>query len=483
MLTNDVVTRRTGRWEPDDAPRTGRGWRLLGILSIVMSVILVIASLGAYSFYRRLDGNIEREKVGGRLGPRPAKLNNSVNILLMGSDSRDGENRKLGGSVGGGGSDTTILLHISPGGDKAVGISFPRDSMVQIPTCEKSDGGTVPGRLGMLNSAYALAGPVCTWKTIEKLTQIKIDHYMEVDMAGFIRVVDALDGVEVCVPKAINDRKAHLDLKAGRQTVRGEQALGYVRTRSGGLGDGSDLSRIKRQQAFMGSVVKKATSKGVLTDPGKTYGFLDAITKAIKADDRLTVSVMRQLAGSLKGMSAGKVRFVTVPVVAYPADKNRVIFDPARSPSLFDAIRTDNSLPPASPKPSSSSKPEQAGTTTPKPKPKDVKVVIYNTTKVDGLAARTADRLKREGYQVTKVGSLKAAASKTQILYGTGARPAAEVLAGTVPGPKPTAGPSARPGLVYLVIGKDGVKFKGAGSAIPKITGEIRADRDVCKAT
>ncbi|MGP4027574.1 LCP family protein [Actinomadura sp. 3N407] len=461
---------------PPEPPVRGRLWRVLGGLSIVMSVVLVAGSLSAYGFWRRLDGQIDRENVDGRLGDdRPDKLNNSLNILLMGSDNREGENARYGAETGQR-SDTTILLHISPGGESAIGISFPRDSMVQMPPCKKKDGSTVPAQFGMINAAFSNGGPACTWRTIESLTKVHIDHYVEVDFTGFKRVVDALGGVEICVPRRIDDPKAELHLKAGRQVVRGEQALGYVRTRYV-LGDGSDLDRIKRQQAFMASVVKKATDKGMLTDPGRTYDFLSAVAKSIKADDDLTLSVMQKLAGSLRGMSAGKVRFVTVPVQAYPQDRNRVQFDRARAEPLFRAVREDNKLPEPAPAPLAAQNKVQ-----PVP-PAQVRVGVYNAAGVPGLAQRTADQLTERGFQVVKVGTSGKQYARTRILYGAGAERQAARMAIAVPGHKPRAWASAKPGYVYLVIGKDGADLRGVNAAVPKVAGEIRADRDACAGT
>ncbi|MCP9967576.1 LCP family protein [Actinomadura madurae] len=461
---------------PPEPPVRGRLWRALGWVSVVLSVVLVAGSLTAYGFWRRLDGQIDREDVDGRLGDdRPEKLNNSLNILLMGSDSRAGENARYGAEAGQR-SDTTILLHISPGGESAIGISFPRDSMVRMPPCKKKNGATVPAQFGMINTAFSNGGPACTWRTIESLTRIHIDHYIEVDFAGFKRVVDALGGVEICVPRRIDDPKAELHLRAGRQVVRGDQALGYVRTRYV-LGDGSDLDRIKRQQAFMASVVKKATGKGMLTDPGRTYGFLSAAAKSIKADDGLTLSVMQKLAGSLRGMSAGKVRFVTVPVQAYPQDKNRVQFDQALAEPLFKAVREDNKLPEQTPAPVAGQNGVQ-----PVP-PAQVRIGVFNASGTAGLAQRTADQLGERGFQVVKVGTSRKQYPRTQILYGAGAEGQAARTAIAVPGPRPRAWASARPGHVYLVIGREGAKLRGLSPTVPKLAGEIRADRDICAKT
>ncbi|MBW8485298.1 LCP family protein [Actinomadura parmotrematis] len=454
---------------PPEQPVRGRWWRVLGGLSIALSALLVAGSLSAYAAWRRLDGQIAREDVRGRLGEhRPPKLNSAMNILVLGSDSRAGENARYGTEIGQR-SDTTILLHLSPGGEKAVGISFPRDSIVRIPACKKRDGTTVPARTDMINSAFALAGPACTWQTVESLTGIRIDHYVMVDFAGFKRVVNALDGVEICVDKPIDDPKAELHLKAGRQVVRGDAALGYVRTRYV-LGDGSDLGRIKRQQAFMGSVVKKATDRGMLTDPARTYAFLSAATRSLHTDDALTLSVMQKLASGLRGLSAGKVRFVTVPVRAYAPNPARVEFAPVLSRRLFTAVAHDNAVPENRP----AVVPAQAV------RPKDVHVAVYNATYTEGAGGEAGGRLEEDGFDVVKVGTKRPVAARTRLLFGPGARPQAAALAARLPGLAPAAYAGGRPGRVYLIIGRNGLPAAGRTAAVPKIAGEIRADRDVC---
>jgi LCP family protein required for cell wall assembly len=476
LLMERLATSERSRHRSAPDPGPERRWRMLGWVSIVLSVVMVALSLTVYGLYWNVSNNIDRENVDDRLSAkRPAKLNNSLNILLLGSDSREGANKQFGTDAGGG-SDTTILMHISPGGDRAVGISFPRDSMVNIPQCTKADGTKVAPSFGQLNWAYSFAGPSCTWNLIESITNIRIDHYAEIDMAGFIKVVDALGGVEICVPQAVRDPKADLVLRKGRQTVRGKTAVGYVRTRTGGLGDGSDLSRIKRQQAFMASVVSKATS-GLLKDPGQTYNFLEAVASAVKVDDRLSLAGMQKLATSLRGMSAGKVKFVTVPIMPYPQDTNRVQINPVLAKPLFDAIRADNTLPVAP-------APPPGGRQRPLPRPNQVQLAVYNGTTEDGLGQRTADKLADKGFQIVKVGTKKQSKStKTQIFYGPGAELQAAALAKVLPGRQPTPFANGRRGLVYLVIGQDGVQTTGRATKIPKVAGEIRADRDVCSQT
>ncbi|MGH3387295.1 MAG: LCP family protein, partial [Actinomadura sp.] len=278
-------------------PHHGQGRRVLRWTALAVALVLVGSGAALYGYYRKLQGNIKKEDVGDLLGDdRPKKLSRARNILVIGSDSRAGENAVYG-TTQGARADTTMLLHLSPGGDQAIGMSFPRDLMVNIPACRRTKSGPVTApRFGMINSAFSLAGASCTWKTIESLTQIHIDHYVEIDFAGFKRVVDALGGVEICLPHAVNDPKAKLDLPAGRQTVLGDAALGYVRTRTGGLGNGSDLSRIERQKKFMAAVVQKATSTDMLTDPAAFVRVLDAATKSITTDRDFSVGDMRRLA-------------------------------------------------------------------------------------------------------------------------------------------------------------------------------------------
>ncbi|WP_433176020.1 LCP family protein [Actinoallomurus sp. CA-150999] len=452
-------------------PKRGIWWRVIGWASIAMAVVLVGTSLAAYAAYRKLEGNIKHEDVAAQLGgKRPPKLNKSLNVLLIGSDQRNGANAKYGRDVGER-SDTMILLHLSPGGGKAVGISFPRDSMVQLPQCKSTSGHTIPAHLGMINESFNNGGAGCTWHTIETLTGIRIDHFVKVDFSGFKRVVDALGGVKICLPKRVADKSSKLYLSAGRHTVKGEQALAYVRMRHG-LGDGSDTGRIKRQQKFLGAVVKAATSNGTLTNPSKLLSFLDAMTKSVTTDKDFTVDEMKKVAGSVQGMSAGKVQFITTPWMLYPPDPNRLVWKQPDANNLFSAIRNDNKV--------------QAETPVKKVKlqPSQVKVRVLNATTTTGLAGRVGDQLTQRGYQVGKVGTFSGTKpSQTELLYGAGADQQAAALAQVVPGAKPVAGQDTPAGTVDLVLGPDWQGLKSAGSSnIPASTsaGAVNAAADPC---
>ena len=450
-------------------PDRGMLWRVLGWVSIGLAVVLVGTSLFAYGAYRKLQGNIAHEDVSAELGThRPPKLNQALNVLLIGSDQRDGANAKYGHAVGER-SDTIILLHLSPGGGKAIGISFPRDSMVELPSCKSADGKTIPGGLNMINASFNNGGAGCTMHTIETLTGIRVDHFVKVDFSGFKRVVDALGGVEICLPQRVDDKDSKLHLSAGRHIVTGDTALAYVRNRHG-LGDGSDLDRIKRQQKFLGAVVKKATGNGTLTNPARLYGFLDAMTKSVTTDKDFTVDEMKKVAGSVQGMSAGKVQFITVPWGAYAPDPNRIAWRQPDANNLFKAIRSDNKIQaPASVKKASVP-------------PAQIKVRVLNGTGTPGLAQRVGDQLTARGYAVQGVGTATTRPDQTQLQYGAGADQQAAALAQIAPGGKPVPDQSVAAGVVDLILGADWEGLKGAQTTtMPKTSDAVNAADDVCK--
>jgi LCP family protein required for cell wall assembly len=211
---------------------------VLKTVAITLAVVLVVVLAGGFFVYRHLDKNITSLNVTSALGPdRPMEIvdkdapTKPLNILLLGSDTREGQGNHIGGETPGL-SDTTILLHISADRKLAYGVSLPRDAMVERPSCERKDGnGTDPGGLSMFNAAYAVGGPACTIKTVEELTDIRINHFVVIDFNGFKKMVDALNGVEVCVPKEVNDTTGHIFLPAGTYDVKGQRALDYVRVR------------------------------------------------------------------------------------------------------------------------------------------------------------------------------------------------------------------------------------------------------------
>lgn len=458
---------------PPEGSTLSRRWKVLGWTSVALSGVLVVGSISAYGYARYLDHRIKRVDPGKEITLQVPKLNEAVNILLLGSDSRKGGNAKYGRSLANEipRADTTILLHLSPGGGQAVGISFPRDLMVQIPSCTMPGGGKSTPQMGMINSAFAIGGGVCTWKTLQSITNIHIDHMAIVDFNGFKGVVNALGGIEICLPNDVNDPKSRLNLKKGKHIVKGEQALAFVRARHG-LGDGSDLSRIKRQQQFLGSVAKKALSQGVLANPVKLSGLLQAATKTVTVDKDFTLDKMADLGTKLKGISTGQIRFVTVPYTAYAPDPNRVALRQPDADDFFSQIANDNEIQDPNKK--------KAVTNVPAAQ---IKVRVFNGSGIQGAAARVGDALKAKGYQVLSVGNPKSNPPATQILYGQGAEDAATTLAALVPGAKVAPSDKITAGVVDLILGPGWAGLKTAAALPKKLDGEIKATDNICKAT
>jgi LCP family protein required for cell wall assembly len=199
----------------------------------------------------------------------------------------------------------------------------------------------------MFNSAYSTGGAACAVKTVETLTGIRMDHYLEVDFAGFQKLIDKLGGVSITTTKDIDDPDSHLKLKAGPHRLNGEQALGLVRTRHG-VGDGSDLGRIQLQQAFVKALVDQVKHIGVFTNPKKLYDLADTATKAVTTDSDLgSVNSLMSFAGGLKGIGASDMHMVTMPVQYDPADPNRVIVAQAKAQQVWTALKNDRPIPKA----------------------------------------------------------------------------------------------------------------------------------------
>jgi LCP family protein required for cell wall assembly len=322
--------------------------RAASLTAVVVTLSVIFAGLFAY---RHLEGNITALDTEDALGTdRPDKVVDQgepldpLNILLLGSDTREGlDNSKIGGDTPGL-SDTTILLHLSANRQRAYGVSLPRDAMVERPDCVTEDGGTDPGGLSMFNAAYGVGGPACTQRTVEQLTGIHIDHFVVVDFAGFKHMVDALGGVEVCVPEEVNDYVGNIHLPAGTFEADGDQALDYVRVRHG-ISNNGDIGRMKRQQAFLASMSNKAISAGTLANPVKLYNFLDAATESLTTDPELAnLKNLAELANQLRNIGLDKIKFMTVPWEWWEEDPNRVVWAP-EAEQLWRHLETDRPLP------------------------------------------------------------------------------------------------------------------------------------------
>ncbi|MEW1906539.1 LCP family protein [Streptomyces sp. NPDC086147] len=345
-------------------------WTALGV-----SVVLLGAAGAGWWFYRKLDGNITTDTTAADELRRyekerpPANSSAARNILLIGSDTRSGEgNERYGRDKGTQRSDTVILLHLAAGKRSATAVSLPRDLMVTVPGCRKPDGSRTREQFAQFNLAFEVGGTACTIRTVEKLTGTRIDHHMVIDFQGFKKMVDAVDGVEVCLKEPVDDADAHLKLPAGRQTLHGEQALGFVRARKS-LGNGSDTERMDRQQQFLGALVNKVQSNGVLLNPARLYPVLDAATKSITTDAGLdSLRDLYDLARSMRAIPTERVQFLTVPRRPYSYNANRDELVQPAADQLFEQLREDEPVAVEPGAKDEEREPENAGVT-PSPAP------------------------------------------------------------------------------------------------------------------
>jgi LCP family protein required for cell wall assembly len=322
------------------------------VVLATMTVIALATGVSVVYLYRHYNGNLTVLDTGSALKNRPTHAtptgpSGPINILVMGSDNRDAPGDHIDNLTGiGKRSDTTILLHLSADRQHAYGISVPRDSVVHRAACYDTTGKEIspPADGAMWNDAFNIGGPACTIEQFEQLTHVPVDHFVVVDFAGFQAMVDAIGGVDVCIPHAVNDTIGHITLPAGNHKLTGIQALDYVREREA-LGNGSDIGRIKRQQAFIASMAHTAISANTLANPIHLTRFLDAATKSLTVDTGLkSIAKLVGLAYQFRHIGLDHIQFVTTPQEPDPSNLNRVVWLPAAT-GMWKDIRNDRVLP------------------------------------------------------------------------------------------------------------------------------------------
>ncbi|WP_445548269.1 LCP family glycopolymer transferase, partial [Frankia sp. CiP1_Cm_nod1] len=471
--------------------------KLLLALAAVLSMSIVVTSIGGYVAYRYFDSQITRVTLAlGDDRERPAAAPpGSANFLLVGSDSRAGTGNMYQRQevVAGERSDTTMLAHLDSNGTTTL-VSFPRDTLVRIPGHGRNK----------LNSAITTGGPSLLIKTIENLTDIKIDHFVSIDLAGFKAMTDAIGGVTVCVrplpdgsTSNLHDDYSQWRGVVGENQLDGEQALAFVRQRYG-LPDG-DFDRIRRQQQFVSAVFQKATSSGVLTSPARLESLLGAATRALTVDDDTTADDLRNLAARLRGMSANAISFETIPVRpptrAEGANAAGEIA-PFGSVQVYDPDGLEAFLAPLRGRGSSAARPSgrhgapapKATGATPTPagpagrtllRPSSITLDVLNGTPMGGLATNAARELAAAGFQVAHVSSAANRHTATSLVrYGPGGLAAARTVAAAIPGAQLREDPSLSE-RVTLVLGTG---FKGVNTkaltAVPAPAGTPAADSE-----
>ncbi|HUA41797.1 MAG TPA: LCP family protein [Streptosporangiaceae bacterium] len=380
------------------------------ILATMVAVVAVVAGLGAFAVYRNLD-DFTRVKVGDLTG---RTVYGAQNFLVLGSQERLGQHGNFGHEVDPGttNSDNLLLIHLDPTHTHAIVLSIPRDLFVYEPACKERKYiglGTWPVQAyppgAIIDGALNIGGPTCAVATVEDLTGIKLDHFVEFDFNSFRAMVDTIGGVEVCVPRGrgYHDHFSHLNLSPGRHLLKYDQALAYVRTRHGvgsGADAGGDLPRIQLQQAFISSVVQKVQSEGLLSNLGQLYSIAKTATKALTVDDGLgSVSASVHLAESLTHLSSRDVSLITLPttVDTYPGLQEHLMAVQPQDDVLFQLVRTGQIW---------------HGHLPVQPYDK-VQVRVLNGTGQTGLARKTATKLRDLGFDVTGVGNAAATGTTT----------------------------------------------------------------------
>ena len=296
---------------------------VLRVILVTNLCLALVTAAAVILAFRHFDSNIGQgppiRHHNTKAAKTPGQQHEPLNILLMGSDTRDCTGCHVDGEAGGGVSDTTILLHVAADRRSAYGVSIPRDLLVDRPDCTV-DGTVVPGGTQVLwNEAFALGGPECTVEQVESVfTPVYVDEYLTIDFGGFKEMVDAINGVDVCIPVALDDPTyLHVHFDAGRSVhLDGTDALSYVRLRH--VLSGTDIGRMKRQQSFIAAVTHKVLSADTLTRPDRLLSFADALTGSLQASpDLASAGALVDLARELEGADLTHIRFVTMPNFLY----------------------------------------------------------------------------------------------------------------------------------------------------------------------
>ncbi|GAA0982440.1 LCP family protein [Acrocarpospora macrocephala] len=409
------------------APRTRRTRTSLRSLMITgtLSGLVLVGSGFAWA----IPGYLSAQITSVDAGTAGSSSRSAMNILLVGVDKRDDLTRKEQnqlhlGRQEGQRTDTMMVIHLSEDHRKVTVVSLPRDTWLDIPGKGEHK----------INSAYQFGGPKLAVQTVQQATGLRINHYIAVNVLGFIDVVEALGGITVCTPVPIDDDKTKLKLAAGTHQLNGVNALHYARTRATGR---ADLDRIDRQQQVISALLAKAISGDTLTNPAKFGALVNSTLRTLTVDAALSDDFLG-LATQLKDVSTDNVSFVTVPLadVNYrtATGESAVLWDKAAARDLFHRINTDQPLiPPV--------KPSKSPTATPSPTaatiaPNRIAIRVRNGTLITGLGARTKSALLAAGFLVPTVPGDTATRTykNTIIRYGPARGDSVRTVAAAFPG-------------------------------------------------
>ena len=412
--------------------------------------VVVLASAGiGHAVISSLDADIARVDPFKDMKNRP-RAGHGMNVLLVGTDGRDKitEDERHKYHLGGAPchcTDTIMMVHISEDRERASVVSLPRDSYAEVPG--------IPGRPAhpiKLNAAYAEGGPNLTVQTVESMTHVKIDHYMEVDFTSFMKTVDVLGGVRICTAEPLKDSYTGLDLPAGSHTLMGGQALQYVRSRH--VDGASDLGRMKRQQRFLAALIDQATSSGVLLNPLKFRDVTQAVLGSVRADKGFGTDELLDLGRAMRSFSPSSSEFTTVPIgqMGYVVKGigSTLKWDEPKAAKLFEALRDD--------KPLTVHRAPRASAVKVDVAPQQIQVQVENGTATAGLGKRVDAALAATGFRTTHqpVSAADHAVRRTVIAYDPRWDRSAKSLAAALPGSELRAVKGQGP-LLKVIAGSD----------------------------
>ncbi|WUW15555.1 LCP family protein [Streptomyces sp. NBC_01465] len=400
-----------------------------------LSVLVLGASGVGHAVVNSVDSGIDRVDPFKDMKDRPEE-SRGMNLLLVGTDGRDKitpEQKRLY-HLGGAPchcTDTIMIVHLSEDRSRASVVSLPRDSYAEAPEhTDESTGQHHHMHPIKINAAYAEGGPNLAVRTVEHMTGVKIDHYLEVDFTSFMKTVDVLGGVDVCTARPLKDSYTGLDLPVGTTALTGGQALQYVRSRH--IDGAADLGRMQRQQRFLASLIAKASSSGVLLNPIRFREVTGAMLGSVRADKGFGAEQMLALGQAMHSFTPASSEFTSVPIgqISFPVKGigSTVKWDDAKSKKLFQLLRDDKPLAPHRPK--------QPKATPVDVSPQQIRVKVYNGTASDGLGARVDKGLRATGFRTTgaSAASLAHDVRKTFIEYDPGWDRSAQSLATALPG-------------------------------------------------
>jgi len=433
-------------------PRRGGRRRVLKRIGISSLVFAIVVLLAGGALFLKLEHNIGQGR--RNIGVVPAPKNGALNVLVLGSDKRS----VIGGSAreerqfkGGSGqrADTILLIHISKNSDHAVVMSIPRDLWVEIPGHGHSK----------INAAYSYGGPELMIKTVTLLTGLPINHYVEVNFAGFREIVNDIGGVDIYVNRPLVDPKAGLNIpRPGCIHMNGDVALSFVRSRN--IDPTADLGRIQRQQLFIRTLLKKARSAGVILNLLKLDKLTSAVGKNVIYDNGVGLRLARSIANRLSDSNTNRVDFRIVPSRCCPMiDRQSVLV--ARQPqaqALFAALKADAALPP------------YGKTSQSIPVPSDIRIKIYNASGIGGLGAGVAAKLRHLGFDIVQTTTAPSRVGQTRITFVVGEDLKAQLVKRYLSIGGVVVGPPSQTTDVIITLGGDAARATASPSpgASPK---------------